>query len=92
MLRTLFLRCGRLEAYFLAKLLLQKAGLGYEYQGHVIARLLADQFSLPEEQVSHAMAGDVRRLVEVRVTVERLMSDFNGRFACCQERAFRQLP
>jgi hypothetical protein len=36
--------------------------------------------------------GDVRRLVEVRVTVERLMSDFNGRFACCQERAFRQLP
>jgi len=36
--------------------------------------------------------GDVRRLVEVRVTVERLMSDFNGRFVCCQERAFRQLP
>ena len=37
-------------------------------------------------------SGDVRRLVEVRVTVERLMSDFNGRFVCCQERAFRQLP
>lgn len=55
-LRTLFLRCGRLEAYFLAKLLLQKAGLGYEYQGQVIARLLADEFSVSEEQVSHAMA------------------------------------
>lgn len=38
------------------------------------------------------VSGDVRRLVEVRVTVERLMSDFNGRFACCQEGAFRQLP
>lgn len=55
-LRTLFLRCGRLEAYFLAKLLLRKAALGFEYQGHVIARLLADQFSVPQEQVSHAMA------------------------------------
>jgi hypothetical protein len=43
-------------------------------------------------QLARMNMGDVRRLVEVRVTVERLMSDFNGRFACCQERAFRQLP
>lgn len=55
-LRTLLLRCGRLEAYFLAKLLLRKAALGFEYQGDVIARLLADQFSVPQEQVSHALA------------------------------------
>lgn len=55
-LRCLLARCGRLEAYFQAKLLLRKAGLGFEYQGQLIAKLLADQFSVPAEQVSHAMA------------------------------------
>lgn len=55
-LRSLFSRCGRLEAYFLSKLLLQKAGLGFDYQGPLIARLLADKFSATAEQVAHAMA------------------------------------
>lgn len=55
-LRSLFARCGKLEAYFLAKLLLQKAGLGFDYQGSLIARLLASKFGASEEQVSHAMA------------------------------------
>ncbi|MBL8810993.1 MAG: hypothetical protein JNM43_12515 [Planctomycetaceae bacterium] len=55
-LRSLFARCGKLEAYFLARLLLQKAGLGFDYQGPLIARLLAQKFGATEEQVSHAMA------------------------------------
>ncbi len=55
-LRSLFSRCGKLEAYFLARLLLQKAGLGFDYQGPLIARLLAQKFGASEEQVSHAMA------------------------------------
>jgi len=55
-LRSLFERCGKLEAYFLAKLLMQKAGFGSEYQGPMLARLLAAKFSAPEEQVALAMA------------------------------------
>ncbi|MCA9061347.1 MAG: hypothetical protein KDA85_22690, partial [Planctomycetaceae bacterium] len=55
-LRSLFARCGKLEAYFLARLLLQKAGLGFDYQGPLIARLLASRFGADEEQVAHAMA------------------------------------
>lgn len=55
-LRSVLSRCGKLEAYFLAKLLLRKAGLGFEYQGPLIARLLANRFALGEEQVHHAMA------------------------------------
>ncbi len=55
-LRSLYARAGRLEAYFLTRLILQKAGLGFEYQGNVISRLLAEQFSVSEEAVSHAMA------------------------------------
>ncbi|MCA9034128.1 MAG: hypothetical protein KDA91_03305 [Planctomycetaceae bacterium] len=55
-LRSLYRRCGRMESYFLTRLILQKAGLGFEYQGTVIARLLAEQFGVEEEQVGHAMA------------------------------------
>lgn len=54
--RSLLERCGRLEAYFLAKLLLRRAGFGFEYQGEVLSRALARRFSAPEDQVSHAMA------------------------------------
>ena len=65
-LRSLFRRCGKLEAYFLAKLLLQKAGFGSEYQGPMLARLLAKKFDAPAEQVSHAMAlTDVFNVAEV---------------------------
>ena len=31
--------CGKLEAYFLAKLLLRKAGFGFDYQGELLARI-----------------------------------------------------
>lgn len=55
-LRSLLLRCGKLEAYFLAKLLLRKAGFGYEYQGPYVARLLAEHFDVEADVVSQAMA------------------------------------
>jgi len=55
-LRSIFLRCGRLEAFFLAKLLLRKAGFGFDYQGPLIARALADHFGAQAEEVAHAMA------------------------------------
>jgi DNA ligase-1 len=56
LLRSLFERTGKLEAYFLVKLLLRKAGFGFDYQGEVLSRALARHFSAPEEAVSHAMA------------------------------------
>ncbi len=56
LLRSLFERCGRLEAYFLAKLILRKAGLGFDYQGDVLAAALAKRYSAPAETVAHAMA------------------------------------
>lgn len=67
-LRSLLTRCGRLEAYFLAKLLLRKAGFGFEYQGQLLAHLLAGHFKVPEEQLSHAMAlTDAFHLVDLLV-------------------------
>ena len=55
-LRSLLERCGKLEAYFLAKLVLRKAGFGFDYQGPLLARVLARHFGAGEEQVAHAMA------------------------------------
>jgi len=55
-LRSLVGRCGKLEAYFLSKLILRKAGFGFDYQGEVIARTLAERYKAPSEQVSHAIA------------------------------------
>ena len=54
--RSILERCGKLEAYFLAKLLLRRAGFGFDYQGEVLSRALARRFAAPEDQVSHAMA------------------------------------
>lgn len=56
LLRSLLLRCGKLEAFFLARLLLRSAGFGLEYQGPLLSRILANMFKVSEEQVSHAMA------------------------------------
>ncbi len=55
-LRSLFERCGKLEAFFLVRLLLRKAGFGFDYQGDVLSRALARHYGAPEEAVSHAMA------------------------------------
>jgi len=55
LLRSLLLRCSKLEAYFLAKLVLRK-GFGFDYQANLIARVLADRFGAPAEAVAHAVA------------------------------------
>lgn len=55
-LRSILERCGKVEAYFLAKLLLRKAGFGFDYQGPLIARLLGGVYGAPEDLVAHAMA------------------------------------
>lgn len=68
-LRSLWARCGKLEAYFLARLVLRKAGFGFDYQGALIARTLAEHYKAPAEQVAHAMA-----LTDV-FKVARVLSD-----------------
>jgi DNA ligase-1 len=60
-LRSLLERMGKLEAYFLAKLLLRKAGFGFDYQGPLVARAIATAYSTPSravdpEAVAHAIA------------------------------------
>lgn len=55
-LRSLFDRCGKLEVYFLVKLLLRSAGFGFDYQGPLLVRVLAEQFKVSAEQIEHAMA------------------------------------
>lgn len=55
-LRSLLSRCGKLEAYFLAKLVLRKAGFGFDFQGALIARTLGEHFGAPPESVAHAIA------------------------------------
>ncbi len=56
LLRSLLERTGKLEAYFLAKLLLRRAGFGFDYQGEALSRALGRHFGASEEQVSHALA------------------------------------
>lgn len=56
LLRSLLVRMGKLEAFFLCKLLLRKAGFGFDYQGPLLARVMAERFGAAPDQVSHAMA------------------------------------
>lgn len=56
LLRSLMSRCGKLEAYFLAKLLQRNAGFGFEYQGPLLSKLLAQQFGAEADHIEHAMA------------------------------------
>ena len=55
-MRGLLRRCGKLEAYFLAKLALRKAAFGFDYQGPLIARVLGERYGASPEHVGHAMA------------------------------------
>jgi DNA ligase-1 len=55
LLRSLLLRMGKLEAYFLAKLVL-RSGFGFDYQAQLIARVLAEHFGATPEAVAHAIA------------------------------------
>ena len=65
LLRSLLSRCGKLEAYFLAKLVLRK-GFGFDYQANLIARVLAEHFGAPAENVAHAIAlTDAFHVIEV---------------------------
>jgi DNA ligase-1 len=56
LLRSLLARMGKLEAYFLAKLMLRRAGFGFDYQGPLLARSLAKAFETDEDRVEHAIA------------------------------------
>lgn len=55
-LRSVLQRCGKLEAYFLAKLILRRAGFGFDYRGPLLNRALAKAFSANEAQIAHAAA------------------------------------
>ena len=56
LLRSLLSRCGRMEAYYLVKLVLRAAGFGFEYQGQLLAAAIAKQFNVSTESVEHAIA------------------------------------
>ncbi len=56
LLRSLLERMGKVEAYFLARLVLRKADFGFEYEGAVIARALARYYDADPEAVQHAIA------------------------------------
>ncbi len=56
LLRSLLTRMGKVEAYFLARLILCKADFGFEYEGAVIARALASYYDAEPEAVQHAIA------------------------------------
>jgi DNA ligase-1 len=69
MLRSILTRCGKLEAYFLAKLLLRKAGLGFDYQGPLLAKMIASHYKTDEAAVAHAaVLTDFFRVVRVLET------------------------
>jgi DNA ligase 1 len=69
LLRSLYSRCGRIEAYFLTKLILRNAGFGFEYQGPLLAAAIAKQFSIPQESIEHAIA------LTDPVSVARILTD-----------------
>ena len=54
LLGSLLERCGKVEAYFLAKLVLR--GLGLRYEGEMVARLVGEHLGVEPEQMGHAMA------------------------------------
>lgn len=56
LLRSLLTRMGKVEAYFLARLILAKSDFGFEYEGAVIARALAGYYQADPEAVQHAIA------------------------------------
>ncbi|NVB41353.1 hypothetical protein G6O69_26180 [Pseudenhygromyxa sp. WMMC2535] len=56
LLRSLLSRMGKVEAYFMARLILRKADFGFEYEGAVIAKALANYYGAEAEAVQHAIA------------------------------------
>ena len=54
--RSLLVRCGRVEAYFLARLLTSRTGLGADDREEMIAEALAARFGVPAAKVERAVA------------------------------------
>ncbi len=65
LLRSLLRRSGKVEAYFLAKLILGTVGLRYESE--LLARLIGHAFGVEADQVGHALA-----LSDIHVVVDLL--------------------
>lgn len=64
LLASLLDRCGKLEAYFLAKLVLRAIGLRYESE--LLSRLLAEHLGVEAEAMAHALAlADVFEIIEI---------------------------
>jgi DNA ligase-1 len=55
-LRSLFARTGRVEAYFLARLLMRYGVPGFDWQSELLARLVAERFGVDAEAVATAAA------------------------------------
>ncbi|MCB1050334.1 MAG: hypothetical protein H6510_10450 [Acidobacteria bacterium] len=65
-LRSLFRRMGKLEAYFTIKLILRRAGIEHRYEGDTTASILGHLFDCDPQAVRHAMAlTDVFQVVEL---------------------------
>lgn len=56
LLRSLLERMGKVEAYFLARLILRRSDFGFEYEGAVIARALAGAYGGEADTIQHAIA------------------------------------
>lgn len=54
-LKSILARCGKLEAFFLARLLMSRTGLGFEFQRPFLARALAKQFQVADDAVQRAL-------------------------------------
>lgn len=64
LLQSLLQRCGKVEAYFLAKWILRSVGLRYESE--MLGRMVAAHYGLEAEAVSHALAlSDVFEVVRL---------------------------
>ena len=55
-LQDLLLRTGRLERYFLVRLMLRRLSFGYEYRQSLIAKALAAHYHAPEQLVENGIA------------------------------------
>ncbi|NUM33245.1 MAG: hypothetical protein HUU50_01755 [Candidatus Brocadiae bacterium] len=66
--RDLFQRAGKLERYFLARLILRRMNLGYEYRTDFISQSIAFQYQIPLKNMGNAIAlssiFDVAKILE----------------------------
>ncbi|WP_372369412.1 hypothetical protein [Candidatus Uabimicrobium sp. HlEnr_7] len=55
-LRDLLERCGKLERYFLTRLILRRLHFGYEYRSSLVHSVLAQQHKISEEIIGNSIA------------------------------------